>query len=169
MNQEQVIDNEGTRTGLYFGFTSGVITTLGLIVGLHSGTHSLTAVVGGIVLIAIADAASDATGIHLSKEADPGASLRTVWLATFATFFSKFVISMTFLPPVLLLPLNTAILVAILWGLVIIITLSFFIARNQQTPALPVIIEHCVITLAVIAISHYVGVWINQTFGQVAL
>ena len=28
------------RTGLSFGLTSGVITTLGLMVGLHAGTHS---------------------------------------------------------------------------------------------------------------------------------
>jgi hypothetical protein len=30
--------------GLSFGLTSGVITTLGLIVGLHAGTHSRAAV-----------------------------------------------------------------------------------------------------------------------------
>lgn len=166
---EQMLHNEGTRAGLYFGFTSGVITTLGLIVGLYSGTQSLTAVVGGIVLIAIADAASDATGIHLSKEADPGTSERTVWLATFATFFSKFLVSISFLPPVLLLDLNTAILVAIIWGLLIILILSFLIARNQQSAPLPIIAEHCSIALAVIAISHFVGVWIDRFFGQVAI
>ena len=43
-------------TGLSFGTTSGVITTLGLIVGLHSGTHSALAVIGGIITIAIAPA-----------------------------------------------------------------------------------------------------------------
>ena len=30
---------ESLKTGISFGLTSGVITTLGLMVGLHSGTH----------------------------------------------------------------------------------------------------------------------------------
>jgi len=44
------------ETGLSFGLTSGIITTLGLMVGLHSGTHSRLVVIGGILTIAIADA-----------------------------------------------------------------------------------------------------------------
>ena len=57
------------RKGLGFGLTSGVITTLGLLVGLNAGTHSKKIVLGGILLIAIADALSDALGIHISEEA----------------------------------------------------------------------------------------------------
>ena len=56
------------RTGLSFGLTSGIITTLGLIVGLNGSTHSKFAVIGGILTIAIADAFSDALGIHVSQE-----------------------------------------------------------------------------------------------------
>ncbi|MBH0196170.1 MAG: hypothetical protein HP494_11385, partial [Nitrospira sp.] len=58
------------KTGLSFGLTSGVITTLGLMVGLHSGTHSRAIVIGGILTIAIADAMSDALGIHVSEESN---------------------------------------------------------------------------------------------------
>jgi len=54
-------------TGFSFGLTSGVITTLGLLVGLNSGTHSKLVVIGGILTIAIADAFSDALGIHISE------------------------------------------------------------------------------------------------------
>ena len=60
--------NKGVRTGLFFGATSGVITTLGLITGLNAGTHSITAVLGGIFVIAVADSMSDALGIHLAEE-----------------------------------------------------------------------------------------------------
>ena len=58
------------RVGMSFGLTSGIITTLGLIVGLHSGTHSKLAVIGGILTIAMADAFSDALGIHVSEESE---------------------------------------------------------------------------------------------------
>jgi hypothetical protein len=47
---------DSIRTGISFGLTSAVITTLGLMVGLHSGTHSKIVVLAGILTIAIADA-----------------------------------------------------------------------------------------------------------------
>jgi hypothetical protein len=58
------------RTGLSFGLTSGIITTLGLMVGLHAFSGSKLVVVGGILTIAIADACSDALDIHLAEEAE---------------------------------------------------------------------------------------------------
>ncbi len=39
-----------------------------MIVGLNSGTNSKNIVLGGIITIAIADALSDALGIHISEE-----------------------------------------------------------------------------------------------------
>ncbi|MGR3219327.1 MAG: hypothetical protein ACUZ8H_05855 [Candidatus Anammoxibacter sp.] len=61
---------EAVETGINFGLTSGVITTLGLMVGLHSGTKSTIAIIGGIITIAIADSLSDALGIHIAKETE---------------------------------------------------------------------------------------------------
>ena len=52
--------NHSVKTGFSFGFTSAIITTLGLMVGLNAGTHSRLVVLGGILTIAIADAFSDA-------------------------------------------------------------------------------------------------------------
>jgi hypothetical protein len=40
---------DSLRTGISFGLTSAVITTLGLMVGLHSGTHSKIVQPAGIV------------------------------------------------------------------------------------------------------------------------
>ena len=54
-NDMDLLKSDGARTGLFFGATSGVITTIGLIVGLNSGTSSVTAVMGGIMVIAVAD------------------------------------------------------------------------------------------------------------------
>jgi hypothetical protein len=56
------------ESGLSFGTTSGIVTTLGLIVGLSLGTHSTLAVVGGILSIAIADGLSESMSMHVSKK-----------------------------------------------------------------------------------------------------
>jgi VIT1/CCC1 family predicted Fe2+/Mn2+ transporter len=153
------------RVGLSFGVTSGIITTLGLMVGLHSGTHSKLVVIGGILTIAIADAFSDALGIHVSEEAENRHVSREIWEATISTFFFKFVFALSFLIPVLLFDLTKAILVSIIWGLFALCTLSFKIAKEQQSTTWKVVLEHLVIALIVISAAHYVGDWLAITFG----
>ena len=149
------------KTGISFGLTSGVITTLGLMVGLHSGTHSRTIVIGGILTIAIADAMSDALGIHVSEESKNNGSTRDIWEATLATFVAKFVIATTFVVPVTIGPLDQAIVINVVWGLFLLTILSFFVARAQAIAPWKVIGEHLLIALCVVAITHTVGDWVK--------
>lgn len=151
-------------TGLSFGLTSGVITTLGLIVGLHSGTHSRMVVMGGIMMVAISDAMSDALGIHISEEARNSSSARHVWEATLATFLSKFVIAMTFLFPIVLHPLGEAIVISVIWGLLLLTALSYFVAEAQSISPWRAIVEHVIIACLVVAISYAIGSWVRSTF-----
>jgi vacuolar iron transporter family protein len=156
--------NDGARTGLFFGATSGVITTIGLIVGLNSGTQSVIAVLGGILVIAVADAMSDALGIHLAEEADPDTDHGHVWSATIATFLTKFIFSISFAVPLLLLPLGPAVIASVVWGLLVIVILSYFLAKSQNESPLFIIGEHVGIAVLVIVFSHYIGVWVAATF-----
>lgn len=157
--------NQSLRTGLSFGMTSGVITTLGLIAGLHSGTHSRSVVIGAILVIAVADAFSDSLGIHLSEEAENVHTDRQVWISTVATFFSKFAITLSFLVPVLTIAFPQALLVSAAWGLAIIVALSWSIAKVTRKKPLAVIAEHVVIATVVVGLSHIVGDWVGQRFG----
>ncbi len=151
-------------TGLSFGLTSAVITTLGLMVGLHSGTHSKLVVLGGILTIAIADAFSDALGIHISEEAENKHTEKEIWESTIATFFFKFIFALTFAVPVLLFDLTIAMVISIIWGLSILAIISFKIAKAQKAKIWKVITEHLVIAIIVIAITHYVGEGIALLF-----
>lgn len=155
---------ESIKTGLSFGVTSGIITTLGLIVGLHSGTHSKLVVMGGILTIAVADAFSDALGMHISQESQNRHTNLAVWESTVATFLAKFVFALTFVVPLLIFPLTLAIGVSVAWGLLLLAILSFFIAKEQHVRPWPVILEHVLIALLVITITHFVGDWIGATF-----
>jgi vacuolar iron transporter family protein len=156
--------DKGTRTGLFFGATSGVITTIGLMVGLQSGTRSLTAVLGGVIVVAISDAMSDALGIHLAQEADPESTRAHIWAATFATFLSKFLVAISFALPLIWLPLDQAVVVGVVWGLTIVGFMSYVLARMQGASAWKAIGEHVAIALAVVALSHYVGIWVHYAF-----
>ncbi len=153
------------KTGFSFGLTSGIITTLGLMVGLHSGTHSTPVVIGGILIIAIADAFSDALGIHISEESENKHTPKDIWESTIFTFLSKFVSALTFIVPLLLFQLSTAIIVSVIWGLSLLGLFSFYIAKEQKAKPWKMIIEHLAIALIVIAITHCVGDWIRLAFG----
>jgi VIT1/CCC1 family predicted Fe2+/Mn2+ transporter len=149
------------KTGLSFGLTSGVITTLGLMVGLHAGTHSRAVVLGGILTIAVADALSDSMGIHLAEESRNSGPAGDIWEATLTTFAAKFVIAGTFVVPVAVRPLDQAIVISVVWGLLLLTALSFFVARAQAIPPWKVIGEHLLIALCVVAITHAVGEWVQ--------
>ncbi len=148
------------KVGFSFGLVSGIITTLGLIVGLHSSTHSRIFVIGGILVIAIADALSDAMGIHISEEAEDKHSPGEIWESTISTFMSKFVFALTFLLPILVFELNTAIIICILWGLFLITMFSIYLARSQQRKVSHIVFEHLVLAIVVIVLTHYVGDWV---------
>lgn len=155
---------EAINAGLNFGLTSGVITTLGLMVGLHAGTKSTLAVIGGVVTIAIADSLSDALGIHIAKEGEKDSSEKEIWAATIMTFIAKFVMAMTFVVPVLALDLTDAIIASVIWGMLVLGVLSYFVARQNGDNPFYVILEHLAIALVVTAATHYVGIWIAATF-----
>lgn len=145
------------KVGLAFGLTSGTITTLGLMVGLHAGTHSRAVVIGGLLTIAIADAFSDALGIHISEEAENVHTPREIWTATLATFFSKFLCALSFVVPILLLPLRTAVMVSLVWGLGLLAVFSHVMAREQERRSLPVVAEHLAIAGVVVVLTRLLG------------
>lgn len=148
---------ESFKVGISFGLTSDIITTLGLMVGLEAGTHSKLAVVSGILTIAIADAFSDALGIHISEESENRHTAKEIWQSTLFTFLSKLVFASSFIIPLFLFSLPTAVIVAILWGFFLLGGFSFLIARAEKAKAWPVIAEHLFIAGAVIAVTHSLG------------
>ncbi|MBP7087713.1 MAG: hypothetical protein KBB01_00295 [Candidatus Omnitrophica bacterium] len=153
------------KVGFSFGTTSGIITTLGLMVGLHSGTNSKLAVIGGLFTIAIADAFSDALGIHISEEFENQHTPVQIWASTVCAFLAKFIVALTFALPVLTLELGMAIKIGIIWGLSLLSLLSYSIAKSQRINPWGVILEHLVIAISVIIATHYVGDWVAIRFG----
>ena len=161
---KRIIRNKGARTGIFFGATSGVITTIGLIVGLHAGTQSIVAVLGGILVVAVADASSDAMGIHLAEEANPDSTHDHIWAATIWPLLTPQVVALSFALPLLWLPLQTAVIVCVSWGLLVITLLSVYLARVQGGNTLHVITEHLGIAIVVVTVSYFIGIWVRTSF-----
>jgi len=152
------------KVGLCFGLTSGIITTLGLMMGLYSGTHNRVIVIGGILTIALADSFSDALGIHISEESENTHTTKEIWESTFSCLFCKFIVASSFIIPVLLIELKLAVYISIIYGLSLLSILSFNIGKEQKTKTWAVILEHLIVAVIVIVIAYYIGYFINITF-----
>ena len=154
---------DSIKTWLNFGAISGVITTLWLMVGLAFGSGSDVIVIGGILTIAIADSMSDALWIHVSEESKNQKN-KEVWLATIITFVTKFLFAISFIVPLLIFSLQTAVLVSAIWWLLVVIFVSYKIARNRWENPLNTILEHVGITVLVIVLTYIVWMWISNKF-----
>jgi len=150
--------------GLSFGLTSGLITSIGLMVGVYSGTESTTAVLSSIVTIAVADAMSDALGIHIAEESENVHTAKEIWLATLITFFAKFFVSASFIIPLLVFSLKTAVIVNICYGTLLMVAYNYVIGINQQRNPFSIILEHLLIATVVIICSFFLGKWIKLNF-----
>ncbi|MGD9276241.1 MAG: hypothetical protein PVJ67_03650 [Candidatus Pacearchaeota archaeon] len=149
------------KKGFSFGLTSGITTTLGLIIGLYSSTQSRFVVIAGILVIAIADSLSDAVGIHISEEGEKKNSIKEIWEATLATFFSKFVFALSFIFFILFFELGLAVILSIVWGLSLIIILSFYISKSRGQSSINAIFEHLGIAIFVIIVTYFVGKYLK--------
>ncbi len=149
-------------TGISFGMTTAVITSLGMIVGMYSATSSKLAVVAGIVVMAIADGLSDAVSLHTAEEAEveKGRGKHTkkeIWLTTLFAFVSVSSFTLTFTIPILLFPADTAIPLAIAWGMLLLVLLNFYIAKIRKESPSKLISEHVLLAIFVIIVSYVVG------------
>jgi len=151
------------KKGLGFGLTSGIITTLGLIIGLNSGTHSKSLIIGAVLIIAIADGLSDSLGIHISEEAaTKKISEKNIWESTISTLFFKFIFAISFIIPIYFLNLQTAIIISIIWGLSLLTIFSYYIAKQKNINPIKPIIEHLVIATLVIITTNFIGTIIRN-------
>ncbi|MFH1321243.1 MAG: hypothetical protein ABII90_11420 [Bacteroidota bacterium] len=156
--------NHSFKVGLSFGITSGVITTLGLMIGLYAGTHSKLVVLGGVLTIAIADSLSDAMGIHISEESENVHTHKEIWISTISTFFSKLICAISFIIPLIFFSLDIATIISVIWGLLLLGIFSYYIAVEQKTKPFKVITEHLLLALLVIVLTYFVGNSINSIF-----
>jgi len=148
--------NKSVKSGLSFGLTSGIITTLGLIIGLGIGTGSKTVVIAGILTIAFVDALSDSFGIHIEKESEHK-NKKDIWTASGATLFSKLILALTFLVPFYFLELSSALVASVVWAIILLIVLSFEIAKSNKEKVSKVVTEHLAISIFVIILTYFIG------------
>jgi VIT1/CCC1 family predicted Fe2+/Mn2+ transporter len=151
-----------SKVGIAFGTTSGIITTLGLIVGLTASDASKAIITSGVLIIAFADAFSDALGIHTSEETETTHTKNEVWASTFSTYFSKLLIALSFLIPISFFSSNLALIISIVWATLLLSLLNYVISPPEKR--WQKISEHLFISLVVIVTGFLIGQYIREVF-----
>ena len=151
------------QTRFSFGATSAIITNLSLIAGLNTLAHPKLSIIGGILLIALADNISDSAGIHIYQESEC-VTQKEVWLSTLTNFFTRLFVSLVFILLVALLPMNLAVPCSIAFGLGLLSFMSYTIAKDRGINPYSAIFEHLCIAILVIALSNFFGKWVISRF-----
>lgn len=151
------------QTKFSFGATSAIITNLGLITGLDTLAYPKISIISGILVVALADNIADSFGIHIYQESECLDS-REVWFSTLSNFFTRIFVSLTFIALVASLPLVLAIPCSIFWGLLLLATISYSIAKERKANPFLVILEHIIIASLVVILSHFLGRYIIGRF-----
>ena len=148
-----------TLTQLSYGGTAAIVTGMGLIVGFDRATASKATLIGSLLLIAVADNLADSLAIHAYQESERLAS-KQAFRSTVTNFLTRFLVTSSFVILVLALPLGRLTPVALAWGMVLLGTLTYFVARHRGVAPLREVAKHLAVAMVVIAASRAIGTWI---------
>jgi apolipoprotein N-acyltransferase len=100
------------------------------------------------------------------KEAE-GVGMRLSWQATVLNFLARLLVSLSFVAIVLVFSVAHAIPIAMVWGILLVILLSYWITISVKldNKALEVG-KHLLVALVMIVLSRYVGLLIAAHFPQ---
>lgn len=144
------------ETRFSFGAAAAIITNLSLITGLRTGAHAKLSIIGAMLVIALADNISDSVGIHIYQESEC-LETKEIWLSTLTNFLTRILVSLSFILLVLVLPMNTAVILSIIWGLLLLAAISYIIAKDRKINPYLAMLEHITIAIIVIIASDFVG------------
>ncbi|MCX5706727.1 MAG: hypothetical protein NTW13_03580 [Candidatus Omnitrophica bacterium] len=144
------------ETRFSFGATAAIITNLGLIVGLRTDVHAKISIIGGMLIIALADNISDSVGIHIYQESEC-IETREIWISTISNFITRLLVSLIFILLVIFLPIKIAVISSVVWGLFLLGAMSYKIAKDKGVNPYTALFEHVGIALLVIIASNFIG------------
>lgn len=142
-----------------FGGVAAVVTSLGLIIGLDAASASRATIVGGLLIVAIADNLTDSLSIHMYQESER-LDARKAFRATLINFATRFSLALSFVLLMIILPLRIALIASSIWGLLLLTGLTYVIARDRGRPVMPELLKHIAAAVAVLVASKAIGHWI---------
>lgn len=146
---------------LSFGGTAAIVTSVALIFGLDAATATKSTIVSGLLIVALADNLTDALSMHVYEESKRRLPAREAFLATWSNFAARLAVALTFVLLVVLLPLASAVVASAIWGLGLLVALTWALARERRVGFAAELAKHVAAALAVIVVARGIGILIT--------
>ena len=143
-------------TAVSFGAVSGIVTSIGLIVGFAAAGISKPTIVAGLLIVGIADNLTDSLSIHVYQESEHLEQRAAFW-ATLGNFATRIAVSISFVLLVIFLSSLSAALVSFAWGISLLAGLTWFIAKSRGANAAIEIFKHLAVAITVVGASRMIG------------
>jgi len=142
-----------------FGSAAGVVACAALVVGLGAAGAPKSVIVSSLLIVALADNLADSLSIHIYQESER-LQPKEAFLATITNFASKLLVSLSFVPFIVALPIRGAVAASLAWGLFLLGLLSWMIATQRGVRPIPEVAKHLFVALVVIVVAELIGEWI---------
>jgi hypothetical protein len=139
-----------------FGGAAAVVTSMSLIIGLGAASASRATIVGGLLIVAIADNLTDSLSMHMYQESER-LDARKAFRATLSNFATRLCLSLSFIFLMIVLPLRIALIASSVWGLALLTGLTYVVARDRGHPVIPELVKHIAAAVAVLLASMAIG------------
>jgi hypothetical protein len=143
-----------------FGGTAAIITNMALITGLQTAAASKKSIIASLLIIAIADNLTDSLSVHLYQESED-MELREAFSVTVSNYFTRLLVSLSFIGLIAVLELPLAILCSLVWGTFLLCLLTFLLARQRGLRLWEEIVKHLLGAAVVILLAKAIGYWLS--------
>ena len=142
-----------------FGSTAAIVTSMALITGLEAAGVAKSTVVSALLIAALADNLTDSLSIHMYQESER-LEQREAFIGTLSNFATRFVGCLSFVVIVAICPPAIAVWCAIVWGMMLLIVLSYLLARARNVSEFPEMVKHVIVAVAVLFVSKGIALWL---------
>ena len=147
-----------------FGGTAAVVTSMALISGLSAADATKPIIVSALLIAAFADNLTDALSIHIFQESEQ-LDQKNAFNGTITNFVTRLLLSISFVLLVGLFPLEHVAKVSIVWGMLLLVILTYLVARERKVKPLREVVKYLLVASAVIIVSTLIPNWIGALLG----
>jgi Na+-translocating ferredoxin:NAD+ oxidoreductase RnfD subunit len=143
-----------------YGATAAVVTSTALISGLSAADATKSVIVSALLIAALADNLTDALSIHIFQESEH-LDEKGAFSGTITNFLTRLLLCISFVFLVALFPFEHIAKVGMVWGTLLLATLTYMVARERNVKPLPEVLKHTLVAAMIIAVSIMIGHWIG--------
>ncbi len=146
-----------------WGGAAAIMTSMGLIAGLDFSSEAKATIIGGLLILAIADNIPDSFGIHIYKETETP-DHREALATSFGNFLSRLLVTISFAVLVILLPKNTILIFTTAWGMALLTIISIMVSRIKKVHWSREVGIHLGLAAVIVLASKFIGDTISKYF-----